>query len=321
LSFDFEHAVTSPFKMGPGLRRLPPASIQLTPNRPGARHLREKLAVFSTWPTEALLAKPGFDSLPALLHLCRQAAAEHPLAFSLAEGDRLEAHWLGWWATSAGAFGRIEGVASAWPEVGTCISGLAPRWRLAALIALALKEDLAVVDGRRATLPWLAVALPSHWAPAEKIGRHFAEVHAPVADNAMLITAGEHLMQLVTHTDRWERFVWNITPHRRLNHHPARVDPAGWDAHTPWADIGRVAWFRTERQTFIPVPERSQAVFTIAVDVEPLGSAIRTARQAQALHDAVATMSHDVLAYRKMHIVRSPLLRWLKARADGAPSE
>jgi hypothetical protein len=318
LSFDFEHAVTSPFNMRPGLRRLPPASNQLTPNRPGARHLREKLAVFSTWPTEALLVEPGFDSRPALLHLCRQAAVEHPLAFTLVEDDRLEAHWLGWWATSAGAFGRMKGGASAWPDVGTCLSSLAPRWRFAALIALALKEDLALVDGSSATLPWLAVALPSHWAPAEKIGRHFAEVHAAVADNAMLLTAGEHLMRLVTHSDRWERFVWNITPHCRLNHHPARVDPVGWDAHMPWADISRVGWFRTERQTFIPVPERSQAVFTIAVEVEPLGSAIRTAGQAQALHEAVASMSDDVLAYRKMQIVRSPLLRWLKSRADGA---
>jgi hypothetical protein len=85
--------------------------------------------------------------------------------------------------------------------------------------------------------------------------------------------------------------------------------------------MGRVAWFRTERQTFIPVPERMQAVFTIAVDVEPLASAIRTAGQAQALHDAVGTMSEAVLAYRKMQFVRSPLLRWLKARADGATSE
>jgi hypothetical protein len=35
-------------------------------------------------------------------------------------------------------------------------------------------------------IPWLAVALPSHWAPEQKVGRSFAEVHAPVADNRLI---------------------------------------------------------------------------------------------------------------------------------------
>ena len=128
-------------------------------------------------------------------------------------------------------------------------------------------------------------------------------------------------MRFVTQADCWERFVWNITPHCRLNHHPARVDPEGWRTHSPLGDIGRIAWFRTERQTFIPVAAASQAVFTIEVDVVPLGTAVHTACQARALHEAVDTMSDAVLAYREMETIRSPLLRWLKARAEGAASE
>src|SRR5690606_27086492 len=106
--------------------------------------------------------------------------------------------------------------------------------------------DLAIVDGRDATLPWLAVALPSHWAPETKVGRHFAEVHAPVADGELLRRAGDSLMRLVTGPERWERFVWNVTDQPRLHAHPDRCDDRRWQ-HTAVAD----AWFRSERQTFL----------------------------------------------------------------------
>jgi len=54
------------------------------------------------------------------------------------------------------------------------VRGLPPAWRLAALVALAFAEDFAVLDGRDGTIPWLAVALPSFWAPERKVGRAFA---------------------------------------------------------------------------------------------------------------------------------------------------
>jgi hypothetical protein len=318
MSFDFEHAVSSPFRIQPGLRRLEPGAIQLTPNRPGARHLREKLAVLSNWPDEALLTSPGFDSLPALQHLGLQAAAEHPLAFRFLGGERFEAHGLGWWAELGGAFGRIEEAPSAWPEVGTCLALLPKPWRFAGLLALSLQEDLAIIDGQGAILPWLAVALPSHWAPRDKIGRHFTEVHAPIADNALLLKAGEHLMRLMTQEARWERFVWNITPHCRLNQHPDRVSSETWSEESSWQGMGHVAWFRTERQTFIPVPERQEAVFTIGVEVQPLATVITTPAQALALQEAVASMSPAVLAYRQLDAVQPALLRWLAEKAAGS---
>ncbi|MFZ2989018.1 heme-dependent oxidative N-demethylase subunit alpha family protein, partial [Ideonella sp.] len=75
------------------------------------------------------------------------------------------------------------------------------------------------------------------------------------------------------------------------------------------------AWFRTERQTFIPLPERSQAVFTIQVDSQPLRAAIQSPEQARQLHDALATMSAAVLDYRGLSTARPALLAWLAARA------
>ena len=75
------------------------------------------------------------------------------------------------------------------------------------------------------------------------------------------------------------------------------------------------AWWRTERQTFIPVPGAKQAVFTIAVEVQRLADALPTPQHAARLHAAIATMSPAVLAYRNLADVREPLLDWLAARA------
>jgi hypothetical protein len=312
MNFDFKHAVQAPFRMQPGLRRLAAGSPQLTPNALGARHLREKLAVLFNWPREALLRQDGFDPGPALSALARHAQFEQPASFRLDADGRWSALFLGW---SVDARGVVRDDGSAWPEIGACLRGLPADWRQAGLIALAFAEDFAIVDGAKATLPWLAVCLPSHWSPQDKVGRHFSEVHQPVADNALLVKAGEHLMRLVSGEDAWERFVWNITRHPRLHTHPQRTDPAPWPSESGPEALAEQAWFRTERQTFIPVPQHHQAVFTILVDSRPLKTAIASAEQAHGLADALASMSPAVLRYRSLSDAQGRLVTWLHERA------
>ena len=77
----------------------------------------------------------------------------------------------------------------------------------------------------------------------------------------------------------------------------------------------KLAWWRTERQSFISLPGNAQAVCTIHVEIEPLATAIDSADKALRLRDAIATMSDAVLAYRSLSTVREPLLAWLAARA------
>ena len=157
------------------------------------------------------------------------------------------------------------------------------------------------------------MTLPSHWAPEEKVGRHFTAIHAPVADNQLLLKAADSLMRLVTDAEsRWERFVWTVTDHPRLHAHPKRIENPRWQS-TP---VER-AWWRSERQTFIPLPALSQAIFTIEIDVVPLADALATPARAAALHGAIASMSDAVLAYRSLGGVRDELLAWLASRASG----
>ena len=265
MSFDFEAAVAAPFRMQPGLRRLAPGSEQLTPVAPGSRHQREKLAVLSAFWTQALAQRPGFDAGPALDALCCHAAAEHPTAWHW-DGQVAQAPSLGMAVDRAGGFEQTApGVFGLGDELARCLRCLPPEWRLAGLLSLTFAEDFAVVEGRDGTIPWLAVALPSHWAPEDKVGLHFASVHAPVADNALIVKASASLTRLACGPERWERFVWNVTDQPRLHAHPARAGQERWAQTTV-----DQAWWRTERQTFLPLPGQQQAVFTIQVQVQRL---------------------------------------------------
>jgi hypothetical protein len=79
--------------------------------------------------------------------------------------------------------------------------------------------------------------------------------------------------------------------------------PSALAANTAVADR---AWWRTERQTFIPLPERQQAVFTIHVQVQPPGRRICPRPGMRRLSEAIASMSPAVLDYRNLGTVRQP---------------
>ncbi|HVE51856.1 MAG TPA: heme-dependent oxidative N-demethylase subunit alpha family protein, partial [Ramlibacter sp.] len=179
-------------------------------------------------------------------------------------------------------------------------------------VELAFEEDFAVLDGAAGTLPWLCVCVPSHWAPEEKLGLPFAAVHAPVADNQLLLAAGTHLVQLVTAGERFERFVWTLTPSGRHDQHPRRQPRTPWPADADPSAFAAQCFLRAERQTFFPVPAApGQAVFTIRVMLRPLAQAIATREDAQRLQDALASMSEAVLAYKNLAPARDRLLAWL----------
>ncbi len=297
--------------MQPGLRRLAPGSRQLHPNARGSRHLLEKLQALGGSAPAGLQCAPGHDPAPGLHALAAHAAAEHPESFSW-DGRRADARLLGW-SVRDGELQPLCADPAPVPQVGACLAQLPAAWRLAGLLALAFAEDFALIESRSARIPWLAVALPSHWAPEHKVGLHFAQVHVPVADNGVLLAAGDALARLVGTATRWERFVWNVTPRPTLNAHPA-LPAAAWRPAAADA-VAAQAWWRTERQTFIPVPDAGLAVFTILVDTQPLAQAIDSPAKAQRLHDAIASMSPAVLDYRILGGVRDALLDGLARRA------
>ncbi|NUZ06292.1 heme-dependent oxidative N-demethylase subunit alpha family protein [Piscinibacter koreensis] len=310
MPFDFE-LVDAPFRMQPGLRKLAPGTPQLTPSRRGDAVVAAKLAVLSAHADAALIAEPGFDARPVVEALVAHASAEHPDAL-VRRGDALEAPFIG---CAVGDQGRVHATD---PALAACLTVLAPEQRIAGLLSLALAEDFALLDAATTRVPWLAVCLPSSWAPEHKVGRPFAEIHSPVADATAIVRAAPALARVVAQPQRLERFVWTLTPEPSLDRHPARVAAAEWSPAASPEELARRTFLRHERQTFIPLTERAQAIFTIRVEVEPLTHAVRSADAAARLHAALSTMSDAVLAYRGLAPARERLLAWLAARAGGA---
>jgi hypothetical protein len=64
------------------------------------------------------------------------------------------------------------------------------------------------------------------------------------------------------------------------------------------------------------MPGPRQAVFTIEVEVRPLGEAVADVDAARRLHASLASMSPSVLAYRGLAHARERLLAWLEQRAS-----
>jgi dimethylamine monooxygenase subunit A len=179
---------------------------------------------------------------------------------------------------------------------------------------LAYEQDFAVLDGDTGTLQWLCVCVPSHWAPEDKIGLDFAAVHAPVADNKLLVSSSAQLVKLATSGECWERFVWTVSPSGRHDQHPRRHAREPWPAAGDPQRFAQACRLRAERQTFFPVPGTRQSVFTIHVMLQPLAEAVEAPGAARKLHDAIASMSDTVLAYKGLAPARDPLLAWLSAR-------
>ncbi len=187
--------------------------------------------------------------------------------------------------------------------------------------ALAFEEDFAVLDGTTGTLPFLCVCVPSHWAPEDKLGLDFAALHAPVADNALLVAASKQLVALATNGDCWERHVWTISPSPRYDQHPRRHTRTPWPAAGNFTAFAQGSWLRAERQCFFPVGQGTkQAVFSIRVMLQPLAEAVNTPERAQRLHDSLASMTPAVLDYKGLTAAKEPLLRWLsECAARAAP--
>lgn len=271
MEFDFNQ-VRAPFRMLPGLARLGPDAVHLTPLRPGSPLYREKLALHQQGATRH--AVPGFDATPAL--------------------DTLHTH-----ALKAGVSARdIEQLP----------------------LELLVEEDLVVLDTRTARVPWMCVSVPSRWAPEEKLGRTLPEVHQPVADGAALAAALPAILRVLASGTHWERHVWTLTPSPHYDQHPYRHAAAPWPQTADPDELARQCYLRAERQTFIPVPDLegrpvTQTVFTIRVMLEPLCSAVGSASDAVRLHDALASMSDAVLAYKNLTPARQLLLDWLARRS------
>lgn len=173
---------------------------------------------------------------------------------------------------------------------------------------------------------YLSVCFASNWSPADKLGKDFAAVHAPVADNRALLAARAGIEAVAFRQAPMLRHVWLLSPSADLWQDPAQRAPRWAQAlatggKDPAVLLSQIH-FRVERQTTMPLPAIKRAVFFIHVMVCPLIDVLRIdPSRACVLADVLDAMSPTFLAYRGMETLREPLSRELRAFASRASTQ
>jgi dimethylamine monooxygenase subunit A len=130
--------------------------------------------------------------------------------------------------------------------------------------------------------------LPSTWNPLEKIGLPLASIHKPVPNSDALQRASANLTRAVLERGPFERFVWTVQSSPQLGAHTARTMP----------DDGGAYW-RIERQTFVPMPELGRYWFVIRVHVAPLASVLNPDR-ARDLQRALGVIASSLTQHKRL---------------------
>ncbi len=203
---------------------------------------------------------------------------------------------------------------------------LAPELRA---LTLGLQEDMVLLhdesepEGAASMrVRALSVCFPSKWRPDDKPGKDFAAIHAPVADNALLLAGARGIVDLAFRQASMLRHVWLLTPDPSLALYPDEPQRVAWEQALQQAasGTGRLldqALFRVERQTTLPLPALGAGVFFIRVMVCPLTEVLAVSPgRAGELAQALASMSEAVVTYRGMAGVRERLLAELRAWPD-----
>jgi hypothetical protein len=180
-------------------------------------------------------------------------------------------------------------------------------------LAAQVQEDLAIVSSDGNGRHWLSAAhvcLPNGWAPAEKVGGSFADIHEPVAGMAEMNRRGDEFAKvMIGAADGLVRFAWGVTFDDELNHHPDRPRTA-FDPARPRAFV------RVERQTIWGLPAVGAALFTIRTYVYDCERFRADPALRGALGAALRSMSAESRAYKGLDGRFDELVSWIE-RADG----
>jgi hypothetical protein len=176
-----------------------------------------------------------------------------------------------------------------------------------------IQEDFAILctSPERET-EWLSfahVCLPNGWAPGEKIGQSFSQIHDPVAGMAEMNRRGREFADLMTHaTEGLVRFAWGITFDNDPDHHPTRL-------HIPFDSGKPQAFLRVERQTIWGFPDVNAALFTIRTYLYDLDTLRRDPATRDPLLAALRTMPASSVRYKGLAPHWDDLIAWIDGKA------
>jgi hypothetical protein len=176
------------------------------------------------------------------------------------------------------------------------------------------QEDFAICqfEEERDWMSAIHLCAPNHWAAADKIGKAFDVVHAPVPGMEKTLSNYSKMLQVIIQKGPFTRFAWGISTDKRLNHHP--LPPPGipfyeWQGRKP-GETNEI-FVRLERQNLIGFPDVNAFLFTIRTYFYDIHSF--NYEEKNCLYDAVASMSPSSLEYKgltgKVEVIKKILLR------------
>lgn len=208
-----------------------------------------------------------------------------------------EAEWL---QPDPDLAARAEGFAAYPDGVQIAPEGEAPGRELAATLgvrgglaeaAASRHEDMCLLtraEGEGAyRLVGAAVAWPSDWTPADKMGLPLRALHAPIQGYEEQLASGvDHFMAKLKPGPIYGRCNWFIAANGERRWIGAPPEKAF--AHVTAENAGETLFVRSERQTLRRLPGTGAILFTIGIYVEPLGAL--SPANVQMLAEAVQTL-------------------------------
>lgn len=192
---------------------------------------------------------------------------------------------------------KKNGVAFSWSTENELVPGTGYT-SLFDAVCSQVQEDVAICQINREE-DWLAaihLCAPNHWAPLDKIGKPFNEVHAPVADMEKTTRHYKKMYETLVHKGPYTRFAWGIATDTRLNHHPIPppdINKSDWQGRKTGEDK---YYIRTERQNIIGFPAENAFLFTIRTFFYDMDSLEPFEKEALAY--ALSDMSPASLTYK-----------------------
>ncbi|MBB3032675.1 heme-dependent oxidative N-demethylase family protein [Alteriqipengyuania lutimaris] len=182
---------------------------------------------------------------------------------------------------------RVQGFAAFAQGIQLTPEADAPGRELAAMlgvegalaeVAAARHEDMCLLtrhpDEDQYRLIGAAVAWPSDWTPADKLGLPLRALHAPIQGYEEQLASGvDHFMTKLEPGPIYGRANWFIAATPDMRWVAAPPDKAF--EHVTSANAGETLFVRSERQTLRRLPQTGAILFTIGVYVAPLGSLSR----------------------------------------------
>lgn len=177
-------------------------------------------------------------------------------------------------------------------------------------LAHCLEEDVAILQ--EDILSAICFCFPSSWVPAKRIGMPLGQIHSPVAEGQRLVAASPKIAHVMSDPEQgsFRRYVWTLANSSLLSQHPMRKNPI---APKKIEDL----YYRVETQTTLPIQSNfgRASLFTVKVEVCPLGVFWSNLDQRQRIYDSICSMSSAVLEYKNLQEIKNIIIETYRQSA------